>query len=227
MNPATSNSPVRVVVSDETKMGCELLGQALKRSRHNLTILACTASINGLIENTQTHHPDVVLVSLQLEDGANAGLLALAEIHARHPDVALIFMMNSANGKLAIDAFRAGAKGVFYRTTSFDLLCRCIRSVYQGQVWCGSAEMQQMLQALSVAVPVTLVSATGDELLTRRQQELVSLVTEGLTNREIARRLHLSEHTVKNYLFRIFDKLGVSNRAELIIYTLEQGKKAS
>jgi DNA-binding NarL/FixJ family response regulator len=70
------------------------------------------------------------------------------------------------------------------------------------------------------------VAENGNELLTERQKSIVVLVAEGLSNREIAQQLGLSEHTVKNYLIRIFDKLGVSSRAELIIYALHRNRAA-
>jgi DNA-binding NarL/FixJ family response regulator len=89
-------------------------------------------------------------------------------------------------------------------------------------MWAGTDALRHMVGALTTAVPVRAVSANGYHLLTARQKQVVALVAEGFSNRDISKRLTLSEHTVKNYLFRIFDKLGVSNRAELIIYTLHR-----
>ncbi len=111
---------------------------------------------------------------------------------------------------------------MIFRTEGLAALCKCIRAVYEGQVWAGSGEMAQILDALRSAAPIQVTDANGTELLTARQKQIVSLVAEGLTNREISQQIHLSEHTVKNYIFKIFDRLGVSNRAELIIYTLQQ-----
>jgi DNA-binding CsgD family transcriptional regulator len=82
--------------------------------------------------------------------------------------------------------------------------------------------MRYVLEALSSSISPCLLNARGENLLSQRQQQLVSLVSEGLSNREIALRMHLSEHTVKNYLFRIFEKLGISNRVELIMYSMSQ-----
>ena len=70
-----------------------------------------------------------------------------------------------------------------------------------------------------------VIDARGAALLSRREQEVVRCVAEGLSNREIAQRLGLTEHTVKNYLFRIFDKLGVSSRVELILYAVSSAKR--
>jgi DNA-binding CsgD family transcriptional regulator len=80
-----------------------------------------------------------------------------------------------------------------------------------------------LLEALGEALPLRVIDARGTELLSRREQEVVRCVAEGLSNREIAQRLGLTEHTVKNYLFRIFDKLGVSKRVEVVLYAYSLG----
>jgi DNA-binding CsgD family transcriptional regulator len=82
--------------------------------------------------------------------------------------------------------------------------------------------MRFVLEAFAEAAPTRLTDARGTVLLSKRQQDIVRCITEGLTNREIAARLKLSEHTVKNYIFRIFDRLGVSTRVEMVLYAFSQ-----
>src|SRR5690242_1314692 len=87
--------------------------------------------------------------------------------------------------------------------------------------FCANASMRCVIEAMqNGARPIK--SANGTRLLTRREEELVQLVAEGLTNRDISRQLSLREHTVRNYLFRVFNKLGTSNRLELALYVLKQ-----
>jgi DNA-binding NarL/FixJ family response regulator len=89
-------------------------------------------------------------------------------------------------------------------------------------VWASSEELRFVIEALS-ATPATkpnIVRATG--LLTKREEGVVHLVAEGMTNRDISQELKLSEHTVRNYLFRIFNKVGTSNRLELALYALDR-----
>lgn len=74
--------------------------------------------------------------------------------------------------------------------------------------------------------PPRLVSSKGSTLLTKREEDVVNLVVDGCPNREVAEKLDLTEHTVSNYLFRIYDKLGISSRAELILYSLGRIRKS-
>jgi len=84
--------------------------------------------------------------------------------------------------------------------------------------------MECVLDALTLARPLRVVNPEGLNLLSRREEDVMRLVAEGLGNRDVAEQLNLSEHTVKNYLFRIFDKLGISNRVELVLYAVSKSK---
>jgi DNA-binding CsgD family transcriptional regulator len=121
-----------------------------------------------------------------------------------------------------IEAFRAGARGLFSRHESLETLSKCVRRVYEGQIWANTEQVGFAIEALAGSPTVRAVGANGMELLSRRELEVVRCLAEGLSNREIAKRLGLSQHTIKNYLFRVFDKLGVSSRLELLSLTLTQ-----
>ena len=122
-----------------------------------------------------------------------------------------------------VDAFRAGAKGIFCKTEPIQALCKCIQAVHAGQIWANSDQLNWTVEAFAKATPLHLTNAVGRYLLAKRENEVANLVSEGLTNREIAQKLGLSEHTVKKYLFRIFEKLGISNRVELVLYAMSHG----
>lgn len=92
--------------------------------------------------------------------------------------------------------------------------------------WSDRATAQQvdyLIDLVSQVPSLRAVNANGNTLVTPREEQVVALVAEGLSNREIAQELGLSEHTVKQYLFRIFDKLGISTRAELVLYAVNHG----
>jgi DNA-binding NarL/FixJ family response regulator len=90
--------------------------------------------------------------------------------------------------------------------------------VHKGQIWASNEDLEHLIGALSQTKPLHLKNPDGMPLLTRREEEVVHLVADGLKNREIAERLKVKEHSIRNYLYRIFENLGVSTRVELILY---------
>jgi DNA-binding NarL/FixJ family response regulator len=133
-------------------------------------------------------------------------------------------LLKTDNYDLVVDAFRAGAKGVFCRTESLNLLPKCIRVVHSGQIWANSKQLDRVMEAFASAAPLRLISVEGQRLLTKREEDVVKLVVEGLSNREAAQQLGLTEHTVSNYLVRIYEKLGISSRVELVLYSLTENR---
>jgi two-component system, NarL family, nitrate/nitrite response regulator NarL len=138
-----------------------------------------------------------------------------------------VVSLSSPKRDLVLDAFRAGARGIYSRHESLDALCKCVHVVFEGQVWATSREIRIALDALSSAPTVRALNAGGLSLLSKRELQVVHHLAEGLTNREIGARMGLSRHTIKNYLLKIFDRLGVSNRVELLFLTLSQPHKAT
>lgn len=127
-----------------------------------------------------------------------------------------------------VEAFRAGALGVFPRDGAFGDLYRGVQKISTGEIWADKEQLQYLVESIAEASAPAISDAKGNALLTKREQSLVDLVAQGHTNRDISRELNLSEHTVRNYLFRIFNKLGTSNRLELALYAInhrESGKE--
>ncbi len=195
---------------------------ALRHYGPGIAVRACAVSYRELIESAKKCEPQVAVLGSDLEDGPGSGIVALRELRKELPNIRSVVLMDDRNGSLVVDAFRSGARGVVFRNEGLSALATCIRKIHEGELWAGTNALQQMVSAFNTSVPVHAVAANGYHLLTSRQKEIVALVGEGLSNREISERLGLSEHTVKNYLFRIFDRLGISSRAELIIYTLHK-----
>lgn len=106
-------------------------------------------------------------------------------------------------------------------------LPKCIESVHNGQIWAGTKELEYLVSAVASSRPLRVVDACGRNILSKREDEVVALVADGLTNREVSEMLKLSEHTVKSYLFKIFEKLGISTRVELVLYALAEQRRES
>ncbi|MGD0158001.1 MAG: response regulator transcription factor [Terracidiphilus sp.] len=210
-------SDISVLIATRNLMAQELLMQALNRQAH-LHVVASATGAQEALEAAQSAHVDVALITATLADGPLSGFGLLREIRECAPQVKSVILFESPERNQVVDAFRTGAKGVFCLSkSSFKLLCRCVEQVHAGQIWGNCAELSEVIEAFSQLAPIRVVNAGGMRLLTKREEEVVRLVAEGMQNREIAKELNLSEHTIKNYLFHIFDKLGVSSRVELVL----------
>jgi len=214
-----SASPIRVLLAADDSIHSRLLADALKRDQ-SLSIVAVAPNSLEFRRIADGTNPDVVILSIHLDDDPKGGIAALREFRDAHPQIPAIIMLDSPKSEVVLDAFRAGAQGIFSEHESLETLRKCVRVVFEGQVWATTREVKFALQALASARTPQPVKGGGLNLLTRRERQVVDLLAEGLTNREIGERLGLSRHTVKNYLLKIFDKLGVSNRVELLFLTL-------
>jgi DNA-binding NarL/FixJ family response regulator len=218
---------IHIVVTDPTRLGCLLLSNVLERCRSKMRVAQHAVATQEVLDKVATHNPDVVLMSAELEDGAQAGFDALRKLRVAHPNVRAIMLLNHCHRDLVVEAFRNGARGIFCRTQPPTILPKCIAAVHEGQIWASSHELQFILEELSSSTPFRVINAKGENLLSTRELQVVMLVAEGLSNREISQQLRLSEHTVKNYMFRIFDKLGLSSRAELMLYAIGQRERSN
>ncbi len=170
----------------------------------------------------KVHVPDVALVSESLQDGPSKGFGVLRELRDSFPQTNVVVLVRSSNTDRIVDAFRAGAKGVFCRAEPLQTLSKCIHAVHQGQIWANSSQLRSVLEAFANATPLSVTNAQGRSLLTKREMDVVTLVVDGASNRDVAAKLGLTEHTVSNYLFRIYEKLGISSRVELVLYSLKR-----
>jgi two-component system nitrate/nitrite response regulator NarL len=223
--PAHAERAVRVMVADSSRIHTQLLSEALQRDP-GLDVVPWNTDPRGLLAAALAGDVNVVAVSSALDGHPARGLETLRQLRAARPGIRAVVLLDSRKPEAILDAFRAGARGVFNRDSSIEMFCKCIRSVHQGQIWADSADVALVIEALASAPRMRLPAADGLNLLSKRECEVVQCLVQGLTNREIAEHMGLSPHTVKNYLFRVFDKLGVSNRTELLFMTLSQGGSA-
>jgi DNA-binding NarL/FixJ family response regulator len=213
---------VQVLVTDSGPLQSQLLTRAL-RSRREFQVSAVALQVSALHTFLQSNHADVVLIAGN--HVPDWGMLRWLRI--THPKIAPVLLADSDDRELAVNALRAGARGIFLFTQDpFRMLCKCISCVSQGQVWLNNQHVSYVLDALSEVPTLRVVNANGRSLLTPREEQVVALVADGLANRQVAGELGLSEHTIKKYLLRIFDKVGVSSRVELVLYAMSHGKKS-
>lgn len=211
---------VKVLVADSGPIQSQLLARALK-ARRDFHVSAVALETLALHDLMQSNPVDVVLIAgNHLPD-----LSLLRWLRVSYPKVAPVLLIESDDRDLVVNALRAGAKGIFLFThTPFSMLCKCIQCVFRGEVWVNHQQMNYVLDALSDVPTLRVVNSNGRSLLTPREEQVVALVADGLTNRGVAGELGLSEHTIKKYLLRIFDKVGISSRVELVLYAMSHGE---
>ena len=212
--------PIKVLVTDNTPMGADLLARTLKRDRR-FHVVGTIVAPEEILAVARRDQPDVVILT-HLDDDSPIRFRTAREIRASLPNEKVVIILDTSERSLVVEAFRAGAKGILCRSASVKSLGKCLESVFEGQIWANAAEMQFLVDALVESPPIRVADSKGAPILTNQEQAVVHWMTEGLSNREIAAQLNLSEHTVKNYIFRIFDKLGVSKRVEVILYALNK-----
>jgi two-component system, NarL family, nitrate/nitrite response regulator NarL len=214
----------RILIVDRDPMGGDLLANVLIRERG---YEADSLPPGRLLQEVGNSEVDLVVIAADLPSEPGAGLELAHQVNRAHPDTPIVILLHTSTHEMVIRAFRAGARGVFSRRQPMSEFLDCVQQVSKGFIWAGRQETNNLRQALQSIPAPNAILGQDVPSLTAREMQVVRLAATGKTNKAIAEELLLSEHTVKNYLFRAFDKLGVSNRVELLFYLTSQGQKAS
>jgi two-component system, NarL family, nitrate/nitrite response regulator NarL len=217
---------IRVFVADSNAIHSELLAEALGRAQQ-FDVVGYAANSLDVVQLVCTYSPDVLLVSASSREKSTGGLGVLASVRGSFPNLKTVVLLESAKREIVVQAFRLGARGVFSKEFPVTTLGKCITCVCEGQVWATTEELGFVLEALADAPIIRPLASAALSQLSARELDVVNCLAEGLSNREIAERLNLSRHTVKNYMFRIFDKVGVSSRVELLFHVLSRPAAAN
>lgn len=161
---------------------------------------------------------DVVLLALQLPDGNGTQLIT--ELHSVNPEAQALVLSGSGPTALA-RAVRAGAAGVLPKTISLAEVIDALRRVAAGEVLANRSQLRSLSSA--EPPPDGKEDGTGASSLTRREAEVLSLLGEGLGDKEIAARLYVSSETIKTHMANILNKLGAESRLQALIVALRQG----
>jgi DNA-binding NarL/FixJ family response regulator len=219
---ATSTA-IGVLVADSNQTQRQLLARALRR-RPEFRVTSCNAEMEEILSVVVSSSVQVAILNAERARDSQQNMTLVRRLHLAHPEVAKILLVDASDREVVVSAFRSGAKGLFcFSDYPFRLLCKCIQSIHRGQIWANSEQLQCLLESITQVPSLRVVNVNGEKLLTAREEQVVALVADGLSNREVALELRLSEHTVKKYLFRIFDKLGISSRVELVLYAVNHG----
>jgi len=209
---------IRVLIADDHPIFRQGLRTILE-AEDGFVVVAEAGDGNEAVRLARDHQPDVLLLDLAMP--GVSGMEALAELAAAPTPVRTIMLTAAIEKAEIVKALQLGAAGVVLKSSSTDLLFKSIRSVMAGQHWIGRDAVSDLVQALRAQIGSTPEKPARERFgLTRREIEITSSVVAGLSNREIARKLSLSEDTVKHHLTNIFNKMGASNRLELALFAV-------
>ncbi|WP_299028804.1 response regulator transcription factor [uncultured Thermanaerothrix sp.] len=191
--------------------------RALLEHHPQFEVVGEAGTAKEALEQVALHHPDVVLMDIRLP--GTSGIEACEEITQKYPETKVIMLTSYAEDEMLFSAIRAGASGYVLKQVGREDLIRAIEAVGRGEALLDPAVTQRVFQEVRRVVREEEASAFAN--LSQQEKHVLLLVSEGKTNREIAKALYLGEGTVRNYVSSILSKLGVSNRAEAAAYAVE------
>ena len=195
--------------------------RALLDHHAQFEVVGEAATAKEALEQVARLHPDIVLMDIRLP--GTSGIEACEEIVRQFPETRVVMLTSYAEDEMLFSAIRAGASGYILKQIGGEDLIRSLEAVGRGEALLDPAVTQRVFQEVRRAVKEEEASAFAN--LSQQERHVLMLVSEGRTNREIAKALFLGEGTVRNYVSSILSKLGVSNRAEAAAYAVEHNLK--
>lgn len=203
-------APIRVLIADSQAVIRAGLTMALEE-QPEMTVVAEASSLEAALVAVRASQPDVAVVDLEL---AGSSPLETARSMSSLPGLATVFLTGTDDPAAPAAALSAGARAVLSKSAPLTKLMDAIRSASSGRPW-NPPSIETRLE------PV----ADDWDALTARERDVAGLVAQGLPYREVATRLGISEHTVKNHLRRIYDKLDISSRVELAVHGADAARR--
>jgi len=206
----------RIILVDDHEV-VRLGLKALLDHHIQFEVIGEAATAKEALELVEKLRPDLVLMDIRLP--GSSGIEACEQITSRFPDSKVVMLTSYADDEMLFSAIRAGASGYVLKQIGGDDLIRALEAVGRGEALLDPAVTQRVFQEVRRAVKEEESAAFAT--LSQQERHVLLLVSEGKTNREIAKSLFLGEGTVRNYVSSILSKLGVSNRAEAAAYAVE------
>jgi len=212
---------IRVVIADDHRLLREMLRLTLRQEK-GIEIVGEAANGLQAINVISDLKPDIVLLDIIMPE--MNGIKVLPAIKEKSPDTKALMLTVASDEAMIFKALKAGAKGYLTKNVSISDLTKAIQAVHQGELWVERKLMARFFEEETIAEPREEDKpGKTKEGLTPREKEVLRLLTQGSTNKEIAKALFISEKTVKSHLNSIFRKLKVSRRLQAILYAIRRG----
>lgn len=209
---------IKVLIADDQEIVCEGLKKILQ-SDPELKVIGTAHNGQQALELIEHQRPNLVLMDLQMP--IMNGVQAIRQLRKTDPDLPVLVLTTYTDDKWLFDAIRAGANGYLLKDRPRQELIDAIKGTASGDSYLDPAVTKRVLD--SVASLPEPMESSSDLDLSQREQDILQLLVEGLSNADIAQRLFLSEGTVRNYLSGLFTKLGVSDRTQAVVVALRRG----
>ncbi len=209
---------LRILVVDDHEV-VRIGLRSLLNNQPDFIVVDEASTASEAVEKATRHHPDVVVMDIRLP--GESGVEACRQIKEQTPETEVIMLTSYAEDEILFDAISAGAAGYVLKQVGGDELVRAVRCAGEGEALLDPAVTQRVLAKVREAARQEQAAAFGD--LTEQELRVLSLVSEGCTNKQIAKALYLGEGTVRNYVSSILSKLGLTNRAEAAAYAVRHG----
>jgi two-component system, NarL family, nitrate/nitrite response regulator NarL len=214
-----SSAGIDIVISDDHPIFREGLRKLLE-AEPGLRVVGEAADGEETVKLVCQLKPKVLLLDISMP--RVTGLEALRELSKLGTQTHIIVLTAAIEKEQVVEVLQLGAHGIVLKHSTLQLLLKSIRCVSDGQYWVGQESTSDLIQALRRMTPQNRTSeASRDFGLTPREVQVIALIVAGYTNKDLARQLGISEHTAKHHLTNIFDKLGVSNRLELVLFAID------
>ena len=182
----------------------------------DIRVVAQAETLQNLYAALVRFPTDVVVLEGSLISGT---VDAIPELVRRAPDAKLIVQVSESDENNTVELYRRGVRGVVPRSISPDLLIKCVRKIAAGETWIDNQSVSWVIEAYR-AQATSLTSPRSQPKLSKKELAIISCITRGMRNKEIAYQIGTTEQVIKNYLRKVYDKLGVSDRLELALYCL-------
>jgi len=193
----------------------------LLESHPRLTVIGEASNRGEALAVVTRERPDVIL--LDADPGFETSLEILTELLSAVPEARVVTMTSTPDRDLDRRAVCLGAVGLVTKSQPAEVLFQAIEKIHAGEAWIDRRMVASAHRELTRGAPDLEPAAAGTATLTTREREIMSLVAEGLKNRQVAARLSISEVTVRHHLTSIFYKLGVDDRLGLVVHAYRHG----
>jgi len=211
--PNPSNYPESIIVAHHHALICEAIARILQEA--GFQVLGQTNTGRSLFQLALHHNPDILLVDWEVSDVAPDTIRALSE---KLPHTAVVILTQPQSTEAFLPILQAGARGYLSVNLSSQEFVQALRMLAKGDI----VVSQEMANGIKIELSAELASKSKEDI-SGREREVLQLVCQGATNREIAERLIVSEHTVKVHLRHILNKLNLRNRQQVAAYAVQEG----